>query len=79
MQKVKYYLGTIGAVNPEQGIRSAEQVEADLGFKYLSDGWRIESSHYLGAIRDTTGNDIGYRIFHVLVQEEVVAEAKAKK
>ncbi len=79
MQKVKYFLGTIGAENPGYGVKSAEQVEADLGFKYLSDGWTVESSHYLGAIRDDVGNDIGYKIFHVLVKNEEIAEAKAKK
>ena len=80
MQKVKYFLGTIGTPNPEQGVKSAEQVESDLGFKYLSDGWEVQSSHYLGAIRDQTGNDIGYRILHVLVKEEDSAKvAKTAK
>ncbi len=75
MQKVKYFLGTVGSENPSLGVKSAEQVEADLGFKYLSDGWMVESSHYLGAIRDDVGNDIGYKIFHVLVKEEDGAKA----
>ena len=76
MQKVKYFLGTFGIENVNFGVKSAEQVEADLGFKYLSDGWAVESSHYLGAVRDQVGNDIGYKILHVLVKEE---EAKVKK
>lgn len=84
MQEVKYFLRAIGnpAVDPQgtYGIVSAADAETELGYKYLSDGWTIESTSYLGAIRDDKGNEIGYRIFHVLVRGGVeVKQVKAKE
>lgn len=85
MQEVKYFLRAIGdpKTDPQgfHGIVSAGDAETELGYKYLSGGWTINATHYLGAIRDDKGSEIGYRIFHVLVREKepvTVKEAKAK-
>lgn len=80
--EVKYFLRAIGnpAADPNgtHGIVSASDAETEIGYKYLSDGWKIESSHYLGAIRDDKNGEIGYRIFHVLVRDVEVKKVKAK-
>lgn len=82
MQEVKYFLRAIGdpAADPQgtYGISSPNDAETELGYKYLSDGWTIESTQYLGSIRDDKGSEIGYRIFHVLVREAEVKTAKVK-
>lgn len=70
MQSVKYFLGTFGTPNPEFGVTSAQEVEDRLRSQYLSNGWSIQSTQYVGAMKDTTGAEIGYRILHVLVKED---------
>lgn len=77
----KYFLRTFGVPNPEYGVRPVEEVEEELRSKYTSQGWLIESTQFLGATKNREGNDIGYRIFHVLMREEqpvTVREAKVK-
>lgn len=92
MQEAKYYLRAIGDVSKDptrsHGIVSAADAEADLGHNYLSNGWKIHSVHYVGAIRDEKGNEIAYRMYHVLTRDDhevpvveamVEASSKVKK
>jgi hypothetical protein len=80
MQSVKYFLRTIGVPSKSMGIVSTEEAETELDYKYLSQGWKVQDTQYLGALRDEKGNDIGYRVFHVLVKEkpEVTVKDKTK-
>lgn len=84
MQEVKYFLRAIGSPSDDPqkiyGITSPEDAETELGYKYLADGWTIQASLNLGAIRGKENNEIGYRIFHVLVRDGVeVKQVKAKE
>lgn len=81
MQEVKYFLRAIGTPSPngDNGVVSPDEAEADLGYKYLSQGWTLNSTHYLGSIRDDKGNDAGYRVLHVLVREEKKVTVKEPK
>lgn len=81
MQEVKYFLRAIGTPSPTLGeaVVTAAEAEADLGYKYLSQGWTLNSTHYLGSVRDEKGNDAGYRVLHVLVREEKKVTVKEPK
>lgn len=70
MQSVKYFLGSFGIPNPEFGVEPSENIENKLRSQYLSQGWSILSTHFVGAMRDANGHEIGYRILHVLVKED---------
>ena len=72
MQQVKYFLRAIGKPSPtvDESVVTSSDAETDLAFNYLSQGWTIQSTHYVGGLRDAANNDIAYRILHVLVREE---------
>lgn len=85
MQEVKYFLRAIGDVSKDPtkalGIVSAADAESDLGYNYLSKGWKIQGTHYVGAIRDDKGNEFAYRLMHILVREDyepAVVEASSE-
>lgn len=85
MQSVRYFLRAVGnASDPDaaaQGVVTAQAAEDEISAKYLSQGYEIESTHFTGTIKDQKGNDVGYRILHVLVKPDqpvVVREAKVK-
>ena len=77
MQSVKYFLRTFGDASKSEDVIPASKAEEDLNYNYLSQGYVIESSHYLGSLRDKEGNEIGYKIFHVLVKEEEAKKVKS--
>lgn len=74
MQSVRYFLRAIGDVTnldaASQGVVTAQAAEDEIASKYLSQGYEIESTHFTGTIKDQKGNDVGYRILHVLVKPD---------
>lgn len=82
MQSVKYFLRAIGDASKGMGIVSSQDAENDLTYNYLSQGFVIQSTSFVGTIKDQEGNDAGYRVMHVLVKDEepkkvTVREAKS--
>jgi len=76
MQTVRYFVRAIGDKGQGMGIVSAKEAEDDLNYNYLSTGFAIQSTQYLGAMRDQQGNEVAYRLLHVLVKEEELKKAK---
>ena len=70
MTKIKHFLRTIGQPNDALGIMAAEDVEAELEYKFLNQGWLLLKTDYLGAIRDKDGNEVGYRYMYFLTKED---------
>lgn len=79
MQSVKYFLRSLGDTSKSNDVVSAQAAEDDLNYNYLSQGYEIDGSIHLGAIRDKEGNEIGYRIFHVLVKKDAPVKVKEPK
>jgi len=80
MQSVKLVMRQIGVPNPANEIVSSQELEEHIEFNYTSNGYGIQSTHYLGAVRDVSGNEVGYKILFVLVKnEEDLPAVKAKK
>lgn len=76
MQTVRYFVRAIGDKGQGMGIVSAKEAEDDLNYNYLSTGFEIQSTQYLGAMRDQQGNEVAYRLLHVLVKSEEPKKAK---
>ena len=79
MQSVKLFMRQIGVVNPALDIVSAEEAVSDLEFNYLSNGYNLNATHYIGAVRDASGNEVGYKVMFIVVKDEELPSAKAKK
>ena len=69
MQEIKLVMRQIGVPNgvpaEEGGVVSSQDVEAHLEYNYLSNGYKVQASHYLGAAE----NGMGYKVLFVLVKE----------
>ena len=76
MQSVRYFLRAIGDTSKGAGIVTASQAEDDLNYNYLSQGFNLFSTQYVGAMKDGEGNEVAYRVLHVLVKDEEVKKAK---
>jgi hypothetical protein len=80
MQSIKLVMRQIGVPNPETDIVSVQEVEYYLDTEFLANGYDVKSEHYLGSVKDASGNDVGYKVLFVLVktEEEKVKEVKPK-
>lgn len=78
MQSVKTVMRQVGVPNPELGVVSSQELEDHLEYNYLANGYVVQDSHYLGAVRDGSNNEVGYKILFVLVKEEALVPSKAK-
>lgn len=78
MQSVKTVMRQIGVPNPELGIVSSQELEDHLEYNYLASGYEVKDTHYLGAVIDGSGNQVGYKILFVLVKQEVLVPEKPK-
>lgn len=68
MQSVKFFMRQIGI--PGNGVQSVEEVQDELEYKLLSLGYVVSNSHYLGDVKDTGGNVVGYKVMLVLTKED---------
>ena len=75
MQSVKNFMRAIGNPSPELGIVSVEQALDEMEYQYLSRGYKVQGSHYIGAIKDAQGSELGYRVLYVLVKDEEPVKA----
>ena len=78
MQEIKLVMRQIGVPNgttaENGGVVSSQEVEAYLEYNYLSNGYKLQDSHYLGL----ADSGAGYKMMFVLVKD-VEEAAKAKK
>ncbi len=84
MQSVKIVMREIGLPDGKD-IFSSQEVSDYLDFQYLSRGYRIQETHYLGTANPEA---TGYKLLFILVKDEyedapveteVVEKVKAKK
>ncbi len=77
MQEIKLVMRQIGVPNglpaEQGGIVLSAEAESHLEYNYLSNGYTLQATHYLG----NAENGLGYKVLFVLVREST--EAKAKK
>jgi hypothetical protein len=66
MQSVKMFMRQVGTPNGAMGVVSVQEVEEELEYKYLSQGFEVFETHYLGEVRDENGNALGYKMMFVL-------------
>lgn len=82
MQKVKLFMRQVGAPDAALGVVSTEELETELEYKYMTQGYELFETHYLGEVRNEHGA-IGYKVLFVLVRGEENTEglvtAKAKR
>ena len=65
MQSVKLFMRAVGDSAP--GVVPVSELEDELEYKYLSHGYEVFETHYLGEVRNDTGNILGYKVLFVLV------------
>ena len=77
MQKIKHFLRTVGhPANENLGVQSADDVEAELEYKFLNQGWVKNEVMFLGSVRDDKGSEVGYRFMYIMTKEDASAKAK---
>ncbi len=72
MQEVKLFVRFFGIPNPGMGVVSPEEAEDELEYKWLSQGFKVFSTHYMGEV-NPSGEVIGYKLLLVLVRDTEVA------
>lgn len=79
MQSVKVYVRQVGLQNKELDIVSAEDLSLEIEYKYTSVGYVLQSSSWLGEVKNGNGDTLGYKVGFVFVKEvDNPAEAKKK-
>jgi hypothetical protein len=78
MQSIKLVMRQIGVPNPETDIVSVQEVEYYLDTEFLANGYDVKNEHYLGSVKDASGNDVGYKVLFVLVKNETPEKAELK-
>jgi len=65
MQSVKLFMRAVGDAAP--GVVSVSELEDELEYKYLSQGYEVFETHYLGEVRNDQGDALGYKVLFVLI------------
>lgn len=72
MQSIKFVVRQIGISHKGLGIESAEDAEQYIQYQYLSQGYRVQSTHYLGEVKgERAGDVLGYKVMLILVKDDV--------
>ena len=71
MQTIKLFMRAVGGSNAALGIVPLDEFEDELEFKYLSQGYMVFQTHYLGEVRGEAGNVLGYKVLLILQKEDV--------
>ena len=79
MQSVRNFMRTIGVPNPELGIISAQEAEEQLEYALLAGDYKLHTALTLGAVRDKSNEEVGYKVLYVLVKDEEPAPAEEPK
>lgn len=84
MQSLKIVMRAVGTPTTDGSVVSGSDAEEYIQYQYLSKGYTIQSTQYLGPVKSKEGTDEGYRLLFVLVKDEashasVAAEDKKKK
>jgi hypothetical protein len=69
----------VGIPNSESGVVSAAKFEEEIEYKFTSNGYELHDSHFLGDVRDASGNSLGYKMMMVFVKDEVPTARKTLK
>ena len=71
MQSVKVAIKNIGVPHAGLGVVSQEQLDQELQYNYLSQGYGLQNTHYLGAVPNADGTGIqGYKFAFVFVKND---------
>jgi hypothetical protein len=82
MQKVRLFVRQVGVPDQSLGVISAEDFNVELEYQYLSQGYTVIDSHYLGEVKNSNGANQGYRFALLLSRDEgdrVTAASKNEK
>ena len=79
MQSLRLVVRQIGEPSPAQDVFSAQQVAEYIEYNYLSDGYRMQETHYLGEVKDPKGNLMGWKVMFVLVRDADTDSVSQKK
>jgi hypothetical protein len=60
----------VGEPHVGLGIVPMDVFEEELEYKYLSQGYTVLATHYLGEVRNDTGGVMGYKVMLVLQKED---------
>lgn len=69
MQTIKLFMRAVGAPNAALGIVPMDTFEEELEYKYLSQGFTVLATHYLGEVMGD-GGALGYKVMLVLQKED---------
>jgi hypothetical protein len=75
MQTIKLFMRAVGEPSAQLGIIPLDVFEEELEYKYLSQGFNILATHYLGEVKNEAGGAAGYKILLVLQKEDSPAKA----
>lgn len=68
---VKLYVRQFGLPSAEYDVKSVEEVEEDIAYKFI--GYKLQNSLFLGNVQDGQGRTVGYKMLFIFV-----LDAKAK-
>jgi hypothetical protein len=69
----------VGIPNAEAGVITAAAFEEEIEFRFTSNGYTLHDSHFLGDVRDASGNSLGYKMMMVFVKDETPTARKTLK
>lgn len=72
MQSIRTVVRQLGTPNPQLDIYSADEISEYLQYQYP--GYELKDSHYLGEVKDGSGNVQGYKFAYVLVKSDVTEQ-----
>lgn len=62
---VKLYVRQFGIQSTTYDVKSVDEVEEDIAYKFI--GYELQTSHYLGEVRDGQNGVVGYKVLFVFV------------
>lgn len=70
MQSLRVVVRQIGIPNKAAEIYSVAEVTEYIEYQYLSQGYTIQNSHYLGEVKSPRGEIQGYKMMFILTKNE---------
>ena len=78
MQSVKMLLRQVGNPTGDGQIISSQELEEYIKFNFTSNGYEVNSTHYLGEVKDHEGNTQGYKVLLWFAKNEAEAKQAVK-
>jgi hypothetical protein len=69
----------VGIANAEANVKGISEVEEEIEFKFTSAGYALQASHYMGDVKDASGNTPGYKMMFVFTKDEAPTARKTLK